>query len=61
MGKGFSNNSMEEVVTIDGVLWLQGEIKVWISMNLEGFHGYDLNISFEYIKLGYQAVLQFNF
>jgi hypothetical protein len=43
-----------EVVTMNGVLWLPGDKGLIFNESLS-FHGYDLNISFEYIKLGYQG------
>jgi glycosyltransferase involved in cell wall biosynthesis len=56
--KGFSNNNMEEVVAIDGVFMIARRDKRFsFNESFEGFHGYDLNISFEYIKLGYQITV----
>lgn len=55
---GFKNNKMEEVVTIDGVFMVMRKDKyIRFDNKMKGFHNYDLNISFEYIKRGYKIVV----
>lgn len=52
---GFSKNSLEEVVVIDGVFMaMRKDGNICFDTKIKGFHNYDLNISFEYIKHGYQ-------
>jgi glycosyltransferase involved in cell wall biosynthesis len=56
--KGFTNTNMEKVVAIDGVFMVARKEKQFrFQESFEGFHGYDLNISFEYIKLGYEIMV----
>ncbi|HEY9220460.1 MAG TPA: glycosyltransferase [Lutibacter sp.] len=55
---GIKNNLLEEVVAIDGVFMVaRKDDKVHFNENLTGFHNYDLNISFEYIKNGYKILV----
>jgi glycosyltransferase involved in cell wall biosynthesis len=55
---GFSNNSLEEVVVIDGVFMvLRSELKLSFSKKLKGYHNYDLNISFEVFKRNFKIVV----
>ena len=56
--KGFANTNMQSVVTIDGVFMIaRRDERFHFQHSFEGFHGYDLNISFEYIKLGYEIMV----
>lgn len=56
--KGFDNTTLEEVVAIDGV-FMAAKKTNGISFNseLKGFHNYDLNLSFEYLRNGYSVVV----
>lgn len=55
---GFKKNSMQEVVAIDGVFMaMRKDNRIRFSNAMEGFHNYDLNISFEYIKNGYKIMV----
>jgi glycosyltransferase involved in cell wall biosynthesis len=50
---GFKSRNLHQVVVVDGVfLGLKREIGVSFNEDLLGFHGYDLNISFEVLKTG---------
>jgi len=52
---GWNNDNLEEVVVIDGVFMVARRIRdVKFSDFLKGFHNYDLNLSFEYIKRNYK-------
>jgi hypothetical protein len=53
--KGFEKNRIQKVVVIDGFFMVARKDKRFrFQEAIKGFHGYDLNISFEYIKLGYE-------
>lgn len=55
---GFKNNSMQEVVSIDGVFMaMRKDNRIRFNLEMKGFHGYDLNISFEYKKYGFDIVV----
>lgn len=55
---GFENNSLQEVVTIDGVFMaLRKDTKITFNLEMQGFHNYDLNLSFECIKNGYKLMV----
>ncbi|WP_394775087.1 glycosyltransferase [Flavobacterium sp.] len=56
--RGFTNNPLEEVVAIDGVFMAARKVEsINFSEELKGFHNYDLNFSFEYLKKGYKIVV----
>ncbi len=56
--KGFTDKSMEKVVAIDGVFMVaRRDDNFSFHKSFEGFHCYDLNISFEYFKLGYEIMV----
>ena len=49
--KGWNEDKMEEVVAIDGVFMAARRLNtIRFSDALTGFHNYDLNLSFEYLK-----------
>lgn len=51
---GFNNNSLEQVVIIDGVFMaLRKKELLHFNRKMKGFHNYDLNISLECIKNGF--------
>jgi glycosyltransferase involved in cell wall biosynthesis len=55
---GFENGLTTEVVVIDGVFMAMRKDKyIRFDNKMKGFHNYDLNISFEYIKKGYKIVV----
>lgn len=55
---GFKNKIIQKVVTIDGVFMVMRKDKnILFDNKMKGFHNYDLNISFEYIKKGYKIVV----
>lgn len=55
--EGF-NDTLEEVVAIDGVFMAARKINtIFFSKKITGFHNYDLNLSFEYLKKGYKIVV----
>lgn len=55
---GFENKSLVEVAAIDGVFMaLRKDSRFQFSPKMKGFHNYDLNVSFEYHKLGYKLVV----
>jgi len=55
--KGFENNDFEDVVAVDGVFMVaKKDNSISFSNQLTGFHNYDLNLSFEYLKNGYRIV-----
>lgn len=55
---GFKNNSMQEVVTIDGVFMvLRKDLNIIFNSEMNGFHNYDLNLSFECVKKGYKIIV----
>ncbi|MDT0645313.1 glycosyltransferase [Zunongwangia sp. F260] len=56
--QGFDDSSSKEVVVIDGVFMAaRKDNDIHFSENLNGFHNYDLNISFEYKKVGYKIIV----
>lgn len=56
--KGFTDKYREKVVAIDGVFMIAKRDKRFrFQEALKGFHCYDLNISFDYIKLGYTIMV----
>lgn len=56
--KGFTNNNIEDVVIIDGVFMAaKKDVSISFNSKLTGFHNYDLNLSFEYLKNGYRIVV----
>lgn len=56
--KGFADKNIEKVVAIDGVFMIAKRDKRFrFQKSFKGFHCYDLNISFEYIKLGYTIMV----
>lgn len=55
---GFEGKSYAEVVVVDGVFMaMRKDKRICFNTELRGFHNYDLNISFEYIKHGYTIVV----
>lgn len=55
--EGFKNNTLEEVVVVDGVFMAARKINdIFFSQKMNGFHNYDLNLSFEYLKKGYKII-----
>lgn len=55
---GFNGNSIQEVAVIDGVFMAARNVKsISFSAYLRGFHNYDLNFSFEYLKHNYKIVV----
>ncbi|WNH09631.1 glycosyltransferase [Thalassobellus suaedae] len=53
---GFKNNSLEQVVVVDGVFMVARKVnEIRFNEHIEGFHNYDLNLSFEYIKHDFQV------
>lgn len=55
---GFDKQQNVEVAVIDGVFMaLRKDNKIAFETRLQGFHAYDLNLSFEVIKLGYSIVV----
>ncbi len=55
---GFSNEMFTEVVAIDGVFMvMRKDSRIHFNSKMSGFHSYDLNISFEYIKYGYKIIV----
>ena len=55
---GFENKQKIEVVAIDGVFMIMRKDKrIKFDSNMEGFHNYDLNISFEFKKLGFVIIV----
>jgi hypothetical protein len=58
LNQGWREKNIEEVVVIDGVFMAARRLdKIRFSDSLEGFHNYDLNLSFEYIKHNYKIVV----
>jgi glycosyltransferase involved in cell wall biosynthesis len=56
--KGFTDKNMERVVAIDGLFMVaRRDERFRFQEPFKGFHGYDLNISFEYIQLGYEILV----
>jgi glycosyltransferase involved in cell wall biosynthesis len=55
---GFDEGSETEVAVVDGVFMvLKKSISIMFNENMEGYHNYDLNISFECKKRGYQIMV----
>jgi hypothetical protein len=55
---GFENSQNIEVVTIDGVFMaLRKDQRICFNTKISGFHNYDLNISLEYKRYGYQIMV----
>lgn len=55
---GFKECFNEEVVIIDGVFMaLRKDQRIRFNPAMTGFHNYDLNLSFECVKLGYKIVV----
>ncbi|PBJ13851.1 glycosyltransferase [Flavobacterium sp. ACN6] len=55
---GFDKTNLQEVVTIDGVFMATRKTNsILFNTKLKGFHNYDLNLSFEYLKNGYKIVV----
>lgn len=55
---GFDKQQNVEVAVIDGVFMaLRKDTRIAFETRLQGFHAYDLNLSFEVIKLGYSIVV----
>lgn len=55
---GFNLQSLVEVVVIDGVFMAgRAHNNVVFSNNLEGFHGYDVDISLKYKKIGFKVMV----
>lgn len=55
---GFEKESIAEVVVIDGVFMaMRKDEHIRFDTEMKGFHNYDLNISFEYKKHGYDIVV----
>jgi hypothetical protein len=55
---GFEESSNVEVVIVDGVFMaIRKDERIRFNSEMIGFHNYDLNISFEYIKNGYKIVV----
>jgi len=55
---GLEEKSFENVAVIDGVFMAARKIDgILFSKKLKGFHNYDLNISFEYLKNGNKVVV----
>lgn len=53
---GFKDDLMTAVVAIDGVFMaMRKDKRILFSNKIEGFHNYDLNISIEYQKYGYDV------
>ena len=56
--KGFKDCKLEDVVAIDGVFMAAKKVDfILFNSELSGFHNYDLNLSFEYLKKGYTIVV----
>ncbi len=55
---GFENQSLVEVVAIDGVFMaMRRDSRFRMNEDLKGFHNYDLNVSLEYKKYGYEIMV----
>jgi glycosyltransferase involved in cell wall biosynthesis len=55
---GFEKESIQKAVVIDGVFMVMRKDKnICFSTEMEGFHNYDLNISFECIKNGHEVMV----
>ena len=55
---GFENEQDVNVVVIDGVFMaMRRDSRILFHPKMKGFHAYDLNISFEYMKYGYEIIV----
>jgi hypothetical protein len=55
---GFENDQDVRVVVIDGVFMaMRRDSRILFHPKMRGFHTYDLNISFEYMKYGYEIIV----
>lgn len=55
---GFDNEQDVNVVVIDGVFMaMRKDTRISFHTKMKGFHTYDLNISFEYKKYGYDIIV----
>ncbi len=55
---GFKSGPIQEVVVIDGLFMIARKVNgIRFSNTLTGFHNYDLNFSFEYLKHNYKIVV----
>lgn len=55
---GFENEQDVKVVVIDGVFMaMRRDSRISFHSKMKGFHAYDLNISFEYMKYGYEIIV----
>lgn len=55
---GFDEGLLTSVAVIDGVFMAaRKDVRVRFNNKMNGFHNYDLNISFEYIKNGFDVVV----
>lgn len=55
---GFEKDSDVKVAVVDGVFMaMRKDKRIIFNNKIGGFHAYDLNISFEYIKYGYNAIV----
>ena len=58
MMSGFDSDALVEVVAIDGVFMaMRKKEHLLFDTSMEGFHNYDLNISFEYKKRGFKVII----
>ena len=54
----FNNHQYESVVVIDGVFMVARKNKdIFFNEHLKGFHNYDLNLSYEYLKHDYKIII----
>lgn len=55
--KGLYKSNITNVAAIDGVFMAAKKVsRIFFNDKLKGFHNYDLNFSFEYLKNGYRVV-----
>jgi len=55
---GVEDENLIEVVAIDGVFMaIRRDSRIRFNSKMKGFHNYDLNISFEYKKMGYRVTV----
>jgi hypothetical protein len=58
---GWNDERIEEVVVVDGVFMLARKVEeIEFNEKLKGFHNYDLNLSFEYIKNDFKVMVTKN-
>lgn len=56
--RGWQHSLEEEVVVVDGVFMAARKVDgIQFNDKLNGFHNYDMNISFEYISKGFKVVV----